>query len=177
MEKTNKKSIFENPLFSTKVKSANVKPPELLIGYFLGPFGALLASGIFTNFLNRYWTDVLFANYRVETVVDGETVMQLPAGSPIATFLSLLPLISTILIVAGNLLVGQLIERTKTRAGKARPWMLLSSLLLAIGCIVLFIAPMGNGTDTPVLTMVLTAIAYNVYYAIAYPMYLSLIHI
>ena len=171
MEKTNKKSIFENPLFSTKVKSANVKPPELLIGYFLGPFGALLASGIFTNFLNRYWTDVLFANYRVETVVDGETVMQLPAGSPIATFLSLLPLISTILIVAGNLLVGQLIERTKTRAGKARPWMLLSSLLLAIGCIVLFIAPMGNGTDTPVLTMVLTAIAYNVYYAIAYPMY------
>ena len=121
--------------------------------------------------MNRYWTDVLFANYRVETVVDGETVMQLPAGSPIATFLSLLPLISTILIVAGNLLVGQLIERTKTRAGKARPWMLLSSLLLAIGCIVLFIAPMGNGTDTPVLTMVLTAIAYNVYYAIAYPMY------
>ena len=50
MEKTNKKSIFENPLLSTKVKSANVKPPELLIGYFLGPFGALLASGIFTNF-------------------------------------------------------------------------------------------------------------------------------
>ena len=168
-----KRSIFQNPLLSTKVKSANVKPPELLIGYFLGPFGALLASGIFTSFLNRYWTDVLFANYRVQTGVDeaGKAIMELPAGSPIATFLSLLPLISTVLIVAGNLLVGQLIERTKTRAGKARPWMLLSSVLLAIGCIVLFIAPMGNGTDIPVLTMVLTAIAYNIYYAIAYPMY------
>ena len=168
-----KRSIFQNPLLSTKVKSANVKPPELLIGYFLGPFGALLASGIFTSFLNRYWTDVLFANYRVQTGVDeaGKAIMELPAGSPIATFLSLLPLISTILIVAGNLFVGQLIERTKTRAGKARPWMLLSSVLLAIGCIVLFIAPMGNGTDIPVLTMVLTAIAYNIYYAIAYPMY------
>lgn len=168
-----KRSIFQNPLLSTKVKSANVKPPELLIGYFLGPFGALLASGIFTSFLNRYWTDVLFANYRVQTGIDeaGKAIMELPAGSPIATFLSLLPLISTILIVAGNLFVGQLIERTKTRAGKARPWMLLSSVLLAIGCIVLFIAPMGNGTDTPVLTMVLTAIAYNIYYAIAYPMY------
>lgn len=162
MEQTQrKKSIFENPLLSTKVKSANVKAPELLIGYFLGPFGALLASGIFTNYLNRYWKDVLFANYKVDGVLP----------SSITTFLSLLPLISTILIVAGNLIVGQLIERTKTRAGKARPWMLLSSVLLAIGCIVLFIAPMGNGTDTPVLTMVLTAIAYNVYYAIAYPMY------
>ena len=97
--------------------------------------------------------------------------MGFAAGSPVGTFLSLLPLISTILIVAGNLFVGQLIERTKTRAGKARPWMLLSSVLLTIGCIVLFIAPMGNGTDVPVLTMVLTAIAYNIYYAIAYPMY------
>ena len=62
----------------------------------------------------------------VQTGVDeaGKAIMELPAGSPIATFLSLLPLISTILIVAGNLFVGQLIERTKTRAGKARPWML-----------------------------------------------------
>ena len=48
-----KKSLFENALFSTKVKSANVKLPEMLFGYFLGPFGALLASGIFTSFLNR----------------------------------------------------------------------------------------------------------------------------
>ena len=84
-----KRSIFQNPLLSTKVKSANVKPPELLIGYFLGPFGALLASGIFTSFLNRYWTDVLFANYRVQTGVDeaGKAIMELPAGSPIASFL------------------------------------------------------------------------------------------
>ena len=122
-----KKSIFENPLFSTKVKSANVKPPELLFGYFIGPFGALLASGIFTNFLNRYWTDVLFANYRETVTINGDTVTQWTAGAgtAIGTFLTLLPLISTILIVIGNLLVGQLIERTKTRAGKARPWLLL----------------------------------------------------
>ena len=173
MEKTRKKSIFENPVLSTKVKSANVKPPELIIGYFLGPFGALLASGIFTSFLNKYWTSVLFADYTIQTGIDknGEPIMGFAADSPVGIFLSLLPLISTILIVAGNLFVGQLIERTKTRAGKARPWMLLSSVLLALGCIVLFIAPMGNGTDTPVLTMVLTAIAYNVYYAVAYPMY------
>lgn len=175
-----KKSIFENPLFSTKVKSANVKGPEMLLGYLIGPFGALLASGIFTTYLNKYWKEVLFADYTTvigyETVyVDGvakqQPIIGFPDGSPVGTFLTLLPLLSAILIIVGNLLVGQLIERTKTRAGKARPWLLLSSVLLAVGCIVLFIAPMGNGTDTPVLTMVLTAIAYNVYYAVAYPLY------
>lgn len=169
-EKKTKKSIFENPLFSTKVKSANVKLPEMLFGYFLGPFGALLASGIFTSFLNRYWIDVLFANYRVEQIVDGKVQMVMPEG-PINTFLTLLPILSAILIVAGNLVVGQLLERTKSKAGKARPWILLSSILLAVACVVMFVVPMGNGVDTPVLTMVLTAIAYNVYYSIAYPMY------
>lgn len=156
-----KDSIFSRPLLSTKVKSANVKLPEMLFGYFLGPFGALLASGIFTSFLNRYWTDVLFANYKING--------QLPDS--INLFLTLLPLLSAILIVAGNLVAGQLIERTKTRAGKARPWILLSSALLGAACIAMFIVPMGNGTDTPALTMVLTAIAYNLYYSVAYPLY------
>ena len=155
------KSIFEKPLLSSKVKSANVKLPEMLFGYFLGPFGALLASGIFTSFLNRYWTDILFANYKVDGV--------LPQS--ITTFLTLLPLLSAILIVVGNLVSGQLIERTKTKAGKARPWILLSSVLLGVACVVMFIVPMGNGTDTPVLTMVFTAIAYNLYYSVAYPLY------
>ncbi len=158
---TEKKSLFEKPLLSTKVKSANVKFPEMLFGYFIGPFGALLASGIFTSFLNRYWTDILFANYKVNGA--------LPQS--ITTFLTLLPLLSAVLIVAGNLVAGQLIERTKTKAGKARPWILLSSVLLGVSCIVMFIVPMGNGTDTPVLTMVLTAIAYNLYYSVAYPLY------
>ena len=152
----------------------------MLLGYLIGPFGALLASGIFTTYLNKYWKEVLFADYTTvigyETVyVDGvakqQPIIGFPDGSPVGTFLTLLPLLSAILIIVGNLFVGQLIERTRTRAGKARPWMLLSSVLLAVGCIVLFIAPMGNGTDTPVLTMVLTAIAYNVYYAVAYPLY------
>ncbi len=161
MQKTNKKSMFDRTLFKSKIRSANVKFPEMLLGYFIGPFGALLASGIFTSFLNRYWTDVLFVNYKVGGV--------LPQN--ITTFLSLLPLISAVLIVVGNLVAGQLIERTRTSAGKARPWILLSSILLSIACIVMFIVPMGNGIDTPVLTMVLTAIAYNLYYSVAYPLY------
>lgn len=158
---TEKKSLFDKPLLSTKVKSANVKLPEILFGYFLGPFGALLASGIFTSFLNRYWTDILFANNKINGA--------LPEN--INLFLTLLPLLSAILIVVGNLVAGQLIERTKTRAGKARPWILLSSILLGVACVIMFIVPMGNGTDTPVATMVLTAIAYNLYYSVAYPLY------
>lgn len=148
-----KTSLFEKPMLSTKIKSANVKLPEIFFGYFLGPMGALLASGIFTSFLNKYWTEVLFA---------GELEI-----ASVKTFLTLLPLLSAILIVAGNLVAGQIIERTRTKAGKARPWILLSAVLLTVTCILMFISPAGGRTGK----MALTALSYNLYYAVAYPLY------
>ena len=95
-----KKDFWSNPFLGSKVKSETVRMPEMLFGYFIGPFGALLASGIFTSILQNYFTDVLKLNL---------------------TFLTTLQLVSTIFIVAANLIVGQLIDRTRCLAGKARP--------------------------------------------------------
>lgn len=139
-----KKGIWSNPLFSSKVKD-DVRMPEMLIGYLIGPLGALLASGIFTSILQNYFTDVLKLDL---------------------TFLTTLQLVSTILIVAANLIVGQLIERTKTMAGKARPWILLSALTLSIASVLMFIVP-AEGT----VKMVWVAVAYNLFYAVAFPLY------
>ena len=137
--------FWSTPLTNSLVKSQDVKLPEMVFGYFIGPFGALLSSGIFTSFLNKYCTDVL----RLDTA-----------------FLSALQLVSTLLIVAANLIVGQLIERTKALAGKARPWVLLSALTLSVSSVLMFIVPF-EGTAK----MVWVAIAYNLYYAVAYPIY------
>ena len=137
--------FWNTPLTDSLVKSPDVKLPEMLIGYFIGPFGALLSSGIFTSFLNKYFTDVL----------------KLDTG-----FLSVLQLVSTLLIVAANLIVGQLIERTRVLAGKARPWVLLSALTLSVSSVLMFIVPF-EGTAK----MVWIAIADNLYYAVAYPIY------
>ncbi len=151
--KTVKKSIFNTSFANSKIKSVNVSFKEMLFGYFIGPFGALLASGIFTSFINYYFTNVVFA---------GETNNPL-----VSTFLSVLPLVSTILIVAGNLIMGQMLEKTKTKQGKARPWILVSAITLTISCVVLFIVPFKD----LVAKMIWIAVAYNLYYAIAYPIY------
>ena len=141
-----KESIWGNPLFRSKISSPDVKMPEMLLGYFIGPFGALLSSGIFTSILQNYFTDVLKLDLN---------------------FLTGLQLFSTILIVAANLIVGQLIERTKALAGKARPWVLLSALTLSVASVLMFIVPFQN----PTAKMVWIAVAYNLYYAVAYPIY------
>lgn len=138
--------IWSNPLFRSKICSPNVKPPEMLLGYLIGPFGALLASGIFTSQLQNYLTNVLKLDL---------------------AFLTALQLFSTILIVAANLVVGQLIERTHTLAGKARPWILLSALTLSVSSVLMFIVPFENQTAR----MVWITIAYNAYYAVGFPIY------
>lgn len=153
-----KKSLFNNALTRTKVTSANIKLKEIIFGYFIGPFGALLSSGIFGAVLNKYFTDVLFADSR-------DAAGLLPSN--ISTFLTLLPLLSIILVVIGNLVVGQLLERTKTMAGKARPWILLSAFTLSVACVLMFIVPFSN----IVARMVWLAIGYNLFYAVAYPIY------
>ena len=143
MSKNN--DFWSSPLASSLVKSDEVKLPEMLFGYFIGPFGALLSSGIFTSILQNYFTDVLKLDL---------------------SFLTGLQLVSTIFIVAANLIVGQLIERTKALAGKARPWILLSALTLSVASVLMFIVPFEG-----MAKMVWIAIAYNLYYAVAYPIY------
>ena len=140
-----KNGFWSTPLTRSAVKSPDVRLPEMLLGYFIGPFGALLSSGIFTSILQNYFADVLKLDL---------------------TFLTTLQLFSTILIVAANLVVGQLIEHTRCLAGKARPWILLSALTLSTASVLMFVIPF-EGTAR----MVWVAVAYNLYYAVAYPIY------
>ena len=153
-----KTSFFDRALMRTKIKSANVKPVESLLGYLVGPFCAMLANGIFTTYLNRYFRNVLFE----EELASGSAL----AGT-VEGFLTIFPILSAVLIVIGNLVAGQLVERTRTKAGKARPWILLSAVLLAVSSVLIFIQP----SNDPTFKIVWLVIAYNLYYAVAFPLY------
>lgn len=164
-----KKGFFDRAALRSRVRSANVKLPEAAIGYLVGPFCGLLANCLFGSFLVTYFRNVLFEPYGEWTseVVDGVTqwTLTLPAG--IEAFLTIFPILSAILIVAGNLVAGQIIERTRTRAGKARPWILISAITVAVASVLMFIQPIEND----VFKMVWLAIAYNLFYAVAFPLY------
>lgn len=144
-----KQEFFERSLVKTKIISANVQPREMILGYFVGPFIALISNAIFGSYLNRYYTDVL-----------GTTTWA-------PTFAMLMPIISVIFVVIGNLVVGQLMERTRTSQGKARPYLFLSAPLVVIAIILLFIAP----NDQSLGALIWIAVSYNMYYAVAYPFF------
>ncbi len=141
--------IFENPALRSRIKSTNVKLPEMALGYLVGPLCAMLANSIFGAYLSRYYSDVL-------------------GWTKFGAFAALLPIVSVVFVMAGNLLIGQWIDKTNTPAGKARPYLLLSIPLLAAAIILMFLTPTSGSN---ILQMIFIAVTYNFYYAIAYPCY------
>ena len=102
-----KQKLLNSRVFNTRVRSQNVSGGEKWLGYLIGPAGALLLNAVLGTYLNVYYTDVL----RLTTVWGG-------------VFLTIFPIISKIIDAITNVIMGYVIDRTKSKHGKARPWLL-----------------------------------------------------
>ena len=149
-----KKRLLNARIFNSQVHSKNVTGKEKWLGYLLGPCGALLLNAVLGTYLNIYYTDVLNLS----------GVGFFWAGS----FLVLFPLISKIVDAITNVIMGYIIDRTKTKQGKARPWLLLSAPLLTISGIMLFVIP-ANANST--FGLIWIVFSYNLFYSFAFTIY------
>ena len=127
----------KNWLPASRIKSADVTKGEKWLGYLVGPAGALLLNAVLASYLNVYYTDVL----KLTGVWGG-------------AFLMVFPILSKVIDAVTNIAMGQLIDRTKTKEGKARPWMLLSAVLLPITGILLFAVPNASVTVQVIWVMI-----------------------
>lgn len=141
---------LNSPLLNSRVKSDEVRKSEKWLGYLLGPSGALLLNAVLATYLNVYYTDVL----KLTTIWGG-------------AFLTVFPIISKIIDAITNVIMGYIIDHTKTAQGKARPWILLSAPFLLISGILLFVVPQGNETVQVIWVM----LSYNLFYSFAYTIY------
>ncbi|MGN1123651.1 MAG: MFS transporter [Eubacterium sp.] len=141
---------LNSPLLRSRVKSDDVQKSEKWLGYLLGPVGALLLNAVLASFLNVYYTDVL----KLTSVWGG-------------AFLAVFPIVSKIVDAVTNIIMGQIIDRTKTAQGKARPYLLLAAVLLPITGILLFIVPNASQNVQVIWVM----ISYNLFYSFAFTIY------
>ncbi|MGN0534573.1 MAG: MFS transporter [Eubacterium sp.] len=141
---------LNSPLLRSRVKSDDVQKSEKWLGYLLGPAGALLLNAVLASFLNVYYTDVL----KLTSVWGG-------------AFLAVFPIVSKIIDAITNIVMGQIIDRTKTAQGKARPYLLLAAVLLPITGILLFTVPEASQNVQVIWVM----ISYNLFYSFAFTIY------
>ena len=146
-----KSRLFQSPKLDSRIKSANVQRSEQWIGYFASPMLLYMAYyGMSGSYLNQFYVDVL----KLGGIAGG-------------MFLVLLPILSKVFDAVTNLLMGMIIDRTRTRQGKVRPWVLIAGPCVTFAGIMLYCVPkmslMGQA--------IWVAVSYNLYFAFAFTMY------
>ncbi|MFE1396995.1 MFS transporter [Nocardiopsis dassonvillei] len=139
-----------SPLWNSRARSPEVGRAEAWLGYLIGPSGALLLNAVLATYLNVYYTDVL-----------GLT------GLWGGAFLVVFPIVAKVIDVLTNLAMGYLIDRTRTRQGKARPYLLLAAPLMTVSGVLLFTVPQANEA----VQVIWIFASYNLFYSLAYTMF------
>ena len=142
---------FGSPVLNSRIKSANVQNSERWLGFFTGPGMLYIAYYVVAGtYLNVFYTDVL----KVSGLWGG-------------LFLTIMPIISKIIDAVTNIFMGQIVDRTRTKQGKARPWILLSAPLIAVSGILLYLVPDAGDT----VKMLWITLSYNLYFAFSFTIY------
>ena len=142
-----KLKIFDSPKLDSRIHSANTQNSERWLGYFVGPmFLYMMYYSIAGTYLTQFYTDVLGL-----------------AGS----FMTLMPVISKIIDAVTNVIMGRIIDKTRTRQGKARPWILISGVLIAVTGVLLYAVPRA-GFSVQVAWVI---VSYNLFFAFAFTIY------
>lgn len=143
--------MLNGRIFDSRIRSRNITGKEKWLGYLLGPCGALLINAVLGgSFLNQYWTDVLKLG-----------------GLWGGAFLIVFPICSKILDAITNFIMGWIIDRTKNKQGKARPYLLLSAFLVPITGMLLYLVPNMSIRWKAVWVI----ISYNLFFSFAYTIY------
>jgi GPH family glycoside/pentoside/hexuronide:cation symporter len=143
-------NILRSKAWNSRLTTPDTTSKEKWLGYLLGPAGALLLNAVLATYLNVYYTDVLGL-----TTVGG------------GVFLVVFPIISKIIDAITNIFMGYIIDRTRSKHGKARPWLLLSAPLLTISGILLFTVPAASTT----VQVIWVILSYNLFYSFAYTIF------
>lgn len=151
MKKGGQRGMLSSIIFDSRIRSANTTNAERWLGYFFGPAFVMTMFYISgQTYLNMFYTDVL----KMTPIMGG-------------MFLVMLPIISKILDAITNIVMGRIVDKTRSRQGKARPWILISAPLLVLSGILLFTVPTGNTTVQVIWVM----LSYNFYFSVAFTMY------
>ena len=151
MSKSIEFKALNGRVFDSRVTSANVMNRERWLGFFFGPAIIYISYYVLaSSYLNQFYVDVIKLG-----------------GIGGGVFLVLLPVLSKVFDAVTNLIMGQIIERTRSRQGKVRPWILVAAPLLCIAGVLLYVIPQA-GTMVQVIWV---AVSYNLYFAFAFTVY------
>lgn len=140
--------IWENKLLKTKVNTEKISKKEMILGYLVGPsLMFLMTTALSGTYLMQFYTDVIG--------ISGSLII-------------VMPIISKIAVAIMNIIFSNLINKTNTSEGKARPWLLMSGIILPISGMLLYAIPQASYQ----IQIIWILFSYNFFFVIALNIYI-----
>ena len=134
--------LFDQPIMSSRIKTASMTWTEKLLGYLLGPFGILAFVAVVNQLAELYYTEIFY----IDRIF----------GS--GSYLVMTWVTKAVGIVAG-LLIAYVVEHTESKAGRVRPLIFIGCLLSALAGFFMFFIP-----DMPDVAKLVWIYVFNILY-------------
>lgn len=128
--------LFDKPFMDSRVKTRSLSPKELILGHLIGPLGLIFVVNTIAALVEKFFTQQVGAIYGVGNI----DMVQAMGGK-----YEMVMTVAKLLAGAMGLLNGWLIQHTRSRQGRMRPWYLIFGFAsIIIGCLI-FLFPGGGG--------------------------------
>lgn len=128
--------LFEKPFMDSKARTRAVSTKELLLGHLIGPLGLIFVVNTIAALVEKFFTQQVGAIYGT-----GNLAMVQEMGGRYEWVMTT----AKLLAVGMGLLNGWLVQHTRSRQGRMRPWLLIYGFAsIIIGCLI-FLFPGNNG--------------------------------
>lgn len=137
------KGLFEKDFMQTKVKTYSMSFAERLFGYGLGPGFVLVYTTMVSSLREMFYMSVL----PIDKLYGANSYMTLQTTA-------------SIIGVITGLIINYVTERTVSRAGRFRPYMLIGTILMAVTGVGMFYSPFQHGSTAELVWLYVTNIIY-----------------
>jgi len=122
------RGLFEKPFMDSKVKTRSVSRMEWVLGHLIGPLGLIFVVNTIAALVEKFFTQQTGAMYGTENVA----MIQQMGG-----YYEVIMTAAKLLATLTGLLNGWLMQHTRSRQGRMRPWHLVFGFVsIAIGMLI-----------------------------------------
>lgn len=122
------KGLFEKPFMDSKAKTRSVSRKEWILGHLVGPLGLIFVVNTIAALVEKFFTQQTGAMYGTENI----EMIQKMGG-----YYEVIMTAAKLLAVLTGLLNGWLMQHTRSRQGRMRPWHLVFGFVsIAIGMLI-----------------------------------------
>ena len=130
------KGLFEKSFMDSRVKTRSVTKKELILGHVLGPLGLIMLVNTIASLMEIYIMK------QMSVAVHGDVTSE--AYRHLGTVYYWVALGTRLLGLPMGIFTGYLMQHTKSRQGRMRPWYLIFGFVAILTGFLLFLKPMPS---------------------------------